>query len=147
MLLHHLFELLLLRIRHYGLKLLMCIHHERTSLATAFLRSQRGIPSNLPHLFAPLSQYGQHLLLLIGIQVQHLGQVPQLPPGRRRVRGVGRHVKLLVRMRGRNPIGGGLRRSRLCLQARRRADSQTEDYYPRRNKKLEKLELSTWVHH
>lgn len=77
-LLHGLLKLLLLSISHQRFQLLMRLHHGRAHLLTALLRAQRSVVPDRIHPLVLVLHDGQHLLLLIGCQIQHLCQVPQL---------------------------------------------------------------------
>ncbi len=80
-LLHGLLKLLLLRIGHQRFQLLMSLHHCIAHLGAALLGAQIRIVAERLHPFVLVLQDGQHLLLLIGGQVQHIRQMTQLMLG------------------------------------------------------------------
>lgn len=80
-LLHGLLKLLLLSIGHQRFQLLMSLHHCIAHLSAALLGAQIRIVAERLHPFVLVLQDGQHLLLLIGGQVQHLCQMTQLTLG------------------------------------------------------------------
>ena len=77
-LMHGLLELLLLSIRHQRFQLLVGLHHRIAHLSAALLGSQIRIVPERFHPLVLVLQDRQHLLLLIGAQIQHLCQVTQL---------------------------------------------------------------------
>ena len=72
----HLLELLFLGVGQDGFYLLIAILHQRAHLLVALLRARRSIVMHGAHLFIPVLQDRQYLLLLIWRQVQLFRHAP-----------------------------------------------------------------------